>query len=185
MSKVRFGAHDAETPLDAEKRERTAAEVTLIVGDSRRRMLMAQLLDTQRLVREAAPPAPSIEEPAVTQARRIRVTRKAPEKRAPALDELSPAARWKRFGIPFKGKRQQERERRQAARLRGCVDGTNRAGINLATNAALKAMAQDAIDRARKNDAKSDLMACPSCNQYNQRTNYACRVCGFEFGFST
>ncbi len=153
---------------DAERDEKIGREIVVIAGGRRGDALRAMLLAAQLKVRPATPPPPVPEEPAVTQMRKVRFTRRQPVKPMVALDELPPAQRWRIDGTPFFGDRQRARLERQAARA-----------------AAKKAKREPPVIVAPPPVQATDLIPCPRCNQYNRAGNYACTVCGFEFGFSS
>lgn len=172
---------------DAERDEKIGREIVTIVAGRRGDKLRAMLADKLRQVQAATKPAPVTEPPAVEQARKLRITRKPAASGAfKALDELPPEVRWRIDRTPYFGKRQQERARRQAAKKAGYdpASRTHHSGSELIPDVTDADIANSGGPR-EKTDATPHLITCPRCNQYNPAINYECRVCGFEFGFST
>lgn len=172
-----------------ERDEALGKEIVKIVGEGRRAAMLAALHAMPKRVQPPTPPEPVVEPPAVSQVRRLKVTRKAPAVEVLDLEKATPEQRlahlrrrWRKSGVPFIGRRQMERQQRQAARAAG-YDPTSR--THYSGSELIPDVTDAEIANARTNDAAPDLMPCPRCNQYNPRTNYACRVCGFEFGIST
>lgn len=176
---------EVEREVERDRDRKLADEIRIINYGRRGGKLKAMLEAAQAAVRPATPPAPVTEPPAVTQMRKVHVTRRPPVKAHPALEDLSPHERWKVDGTPFIGKRQQERAARQAAKKAGYdpISRTHYSGSDLIPDVTDADIADGRIADGRPKTP--DLMACPRCNQYNQRTNYACRVCGYEFGISS